>query len=114
MPGYRAAMLACDAVCVPSRDDTLPLVSLDALGAGRVLMCTATTGTAAYLADGTSGFVAAAPDADAIAAMLARAVADRARWEEIAADGRAVFDRAFGQAPFLAILDDAVRWASRR
>lgn len=97
---YHARLVAADAVVVPSRDDTLPLVSLDALGAGRILMCTATTGTAAYLTDGQDGFVAGDPTEEALADMLRTALADRARWPDIAREGRAVFDRAFSADAF--------------
>ena len=106
--GYRAAVLACDAVVVPSRDDTLPLVSLDALGAGRLLICTRTTGTAAYLENGISGFVAPEPTAAAIAATLAEAIARVDDWPTIAAAGRAVFARSFSKDVFAARLRDTL------
>lgn len=111
---YRRAILACDAVLMPSRDDTLPLVTLDALGAERLLMCTATTGTSAYLNSGVDGFVAAEPTADAIAAMLSAALAERDRWPEIAAAGREVFDRCFSRAAFAGRVLDAFGEAERR
>ncbi len=98
--GYLAAMLGCDAVLVPSRTDTLPLVSLDALGAARVLMCTPTTGTSAYLDPGVSGFVSSATDARAIAAMLSEAVARTADWPAIGEAGRKVFARSFSKDVF--------------
>ena len=98
--GYRAALRAADCVVIPSRDDTLPLVSLDALGAGRVLMCTATTGTAAYLSSGDNGFVAAEATAEALAAMLGEALCARERWPAIAAAGQAVFRHAFSADAF--------------
>ncbi|SOB81096.1 Glycosyl transferases group 1 [Sphingomonas guangdongensis] len=106
--GYRAAVLACDAVVVPSRDDTLPLVSLDALGVGRVLICTSTTGTAAYLENGVSGFVASEPTAAAIATALKEALARREDWPAIAAAGRAVFARHFSKDVFAARLRDTI------
>ena len=97
---YHAELVATDAVVVPSRDDTLPLVSLDALGAGRLLMCTATTGTAAYLTSGKDGFIASHPTEEALADMLRTALADRPRWPDIALQGRAVFNRAFSADAF--------------
>lgn len=104
LKGYHAALVAADAVVVPSRDDTLPLVSLDALGAGRLLMCTATTGTAAYLTSGKDSFIASEPTGDALADMLRAALADRPRWPEIALGGQAVFTRAFSPDAFAATL----------
>ena len=106
---YRRAMLECDAVLVSSRDDTLPLVSLDALGAGLVLMCTPTTGTAAALAPGVSGFVASESTADGIAAMLAEAVARRTDWRAIGFAGRAVFNARFSKDAFALALDGALQ-----
>lgn len=101
---YRAAVLASDAVLVPSRSDTLPLVSLDALGAGRVLFCTTSTGTAAYIESGKSGFVAKGPTAIDLAAMLDTALARRAEWPSIAITGQAVFTRHFSQEAFAALV----------
>ncbi|WP_375396961.1 glycosyltransferase family 4 protein [uncultured Sphingomonas sp.] len=97
---YREEILASDAVIIPSRDDTLPLVSLDALGAGRVLMCTATTGTSAYLVPGKSGYVARDASARAIAAMLSEALAGQAGWPDVAAEGENVFRASFSTAAF--------------
>ncbi|MFL0415823.1 glycosyltransferase family 4 protein [Sphingomonas sp. 179-A 2A2 NHS] len=104
LQGYHDALTAADAVVVPSRDDTLPLVSLDALGAGRVLMCTATTGTAAYIESGKTGFVAAEPTAEALARMLEAALAQGNCWCRIAAAGRSVFDHAFSPDAFASML----------
>ncbi len=104
---YRQAVLELDAVLVSSRDDTLPLVSLDALGAGRVLMCTATTGTSAALRPGESGFIADAPTAEAIAAMLTEAVARRRDWPAVGEAGRGVFASVFSKAAFAERLNKA-------
>ncbi len=109
---YVAAMLGCDAVLVPSRSDTLPLVSLDALGAGRLLLCTHTTGTSAYLIDGVSGFVCA-PDAASIAAMLTRALAVRPSWSAIGGEGRLVFEESFSKPSFTRGLESAITTALR-
>lgn len=101
---YLSAMNACDMVLIPSRDDTLPLVSLDALGFSKVLVCTATTGTAVYLVDGVSGFVAEQPTAASIAAALSRVLSGRDRLHEIATAGRKVFEANFSKAAFASSL----------
>lgn len=105
---YRAELLRSDAVVVPSRDDTLPLVSLDALGAGRILMCTATTGTAAYVMSGTNGFVAREASPAALAEMLTSALTATASWSEVAAGGQEVFRRSFSRDAFARLLSDAM------
>ncbi len=97
---YRDALLSCHAVLIPSRDDTLPVVSLDALGCARVLMCTPTTGTASYIENGRSGFVAERADEEAIGEMLASAIACRGEWPEIGERGREVFERNFSRSRF--------------
>ncbi len=96
----REAMLACDAVLMPSRDDTLPMVTVDALGCGRVLLCTRTTGTAAYLRHGADGFIAEEPTAASIAQALEEALARRGDWPSIGEAGRALFERTFSKAAF--------------
>ncbi|MCH4891845.1 hypothetical protein GO308_01815 [Sphingomonas sp. SFZ2018-12] len=94
------AMLDVDAVLVCSREDTLPLVSLDALGCGRVLMLLPGVGTRNWITDNVSGLIAADASGPAVAELLSRALATRARLPEIAAAGRDVFDRHFSQAEF--------------
>ena len=112
LDGYRQALAAADIILCPSRDDTLPLVSLNALAEGKVLICSAEVGTAAYLTDGVSGFILSANHPDEIAAVLARAIAARERWPEIGAAAQAVFQNNFSEARFerrlLALLDAAL------
>jgi glycosyltransferase involved in cell wall biosynthesis len=105
---YEAEAAAVDAVLVPSRDDTLPLVSLDALGAGRVLMCTPTTGTSAYLHSGVDSFVSATADPESIAAMLSAAIARRAEWPAIGNAGEALFTRTFSKTAFSKCILEAI------
>ena len=106
---YLDALAGCDIVLVPSRDDTLPLVSLDALAAGRVLACSRRVGTAGYLTPGVSGLVARAPEPDALAAALAPALADPALRAAMGRAGRAVFEREFTHEAFARRLRDLVR-----
>ena len=101
---YQEAMLAADAVIVPSRDDTLPLVSIDALSSGRLLLCTRSTGTAAFIEHGISGFIADSPDAEAITAMLQQVIERRPVLPKIAAEGISVFNRNFSRDVFAAEL----------
>jgi len=100
LEAYRAALGAADIVLCPSRDDTLPLVSLDALAAGKVLICSGDVGTAAYLEDGVSGFVLARNRPSDIAATLGRAIDARGRWPEIGEAARAVFRANFSMERF--------------
>ncbi|MEO6081349.1 MAG: glycosyltransferase family 4 protein [Steroidobacteraceae bacterium] len=110
---YRRKMLECDAVLISSRDDTLPLVSLDALGAGRVLMCTPTTGTSAYLSNGVDGFVAGATDAQGMAAMITDAILRRDSWPKIGIAAQKLFALAFSKEAFAARLRAEIEPAIR-
>ena len=97
---YVTAMIMTDIVLVSSRDDTLPLVSLDALGAKKILICTRTTGTSTWIRDGVNGFIAETADVDALTDALGRALARRSDWLSIGEAGRAVFDSAFSEKAF--------------
>ena len=98
---YTQRLVDMDAILIPSRDDTLPLVSLDALGCGRVLLTTATVGTSTYLRDGVSGFVATEPTVAAVTDLLERAVAARATWKDVGEAGAAVFGVHFSRNAFV-------------
>lgn len=114
---YRQMLLDSDAVVVPSRSDTLPLVSLDALGACRLLICTRSTGTSAYVVQGESGFIAEQACAQTLAATLTLAMERLDAWPSIAAAGQAVFARHFSREAFgtavLARLDALTAGAQR-
>jgi len=97
---YVEAMLKSDMVIIPSRSDTLPLVSLNALCAGVPLMCTSHTGTTAYLEDGVSGYIIPSATVDDILTTLRRALGCQDRWSDIAAAGRKIFDSHFAQEKF--------------
>jgi len=79
-----------DIVLLASRDDTLPLVSLDCLALGRVLVCTRETGTSEFIEDGVSGFVAEKASPEAVADALTRAFEHRSQWAEIGRRGREI------------------------
>lgn len=97
---YVEELSASDAILIASRDDTLPLVSIDALGVAKVLMCTNTTGTSSYIKHGESGFVSRSPSPLDIADMLREAV-DRANdLPTIAMQGKQVFDEQFSTKAF--------------
>lgn len=89
-----------DIVLLASRDDTLPLISLDCLALGRVLVCTRETGTSEFLEDGISGFIAENASSAAIADALTRALAQREHWAEIGRRGREICERNFTYAIF--------------
>ena len=98
----RAALADADGVIIPSLDEPLSLVALEAMSAGKLVLCTRACGVADFLEDGISAFLADAPTAAGIGDMLARALANPARWAAIGGKGRAVYDAEFHPDVFAA------------
>lgn len=105
---YLAAMRECDVVLVPSRDDTLPLVSLDAMSFAKALVVSRATGTSEYLDDGVSGIILEYNSPSEIADALMRLLNDEAARVEIGLAGRAVFRDKFTVERFAERLDAAL------
>lgn len=101
-------MAASDIILVPSRDDTLPFVTLDALSMGKPLICSRTTGTSEYLEEGVAGLVLQENNPTEIAATLARVIADANLRETLAAGARRVYEQHFTVAGFTANLHAAL------
>ncbi|MBM2711147.1 glycosyltransferase [Mesorhizobium caraganae] len=97
---YERALHETDILLVSSRDDTLPLVSIDALGCGKILVCSTAVGTAEYIEDGVSGYIAEDSSPTSLAAALGRAISDRAKWPEIGDAAKAVFAANFSPEAF--------------
>ena len=105
LEGYAENMAQSDIVLCPSRDDTLPLVSLDALANGKILVCSRAVGTSAYLRDRVSGYVPTTSGPGDIARALTIAITDRTRWPAIQAAARKVFEDNFTEARFRSRID---------
>lgn len=97
---YRRAIAEADAVLVPSRDDTLPLVSIDALSAGRLLLLTRAVGTANWLEDGGDALIENQPDEDAMRRLFERALQLGPAISEIAKSGHARYCAEFSPDAF--------------
>lgn len=97
---YMKEMLSCQVLLVASRDDTLPFVSIDALGAGKVLLCTSTTGTSAYIKHGVSGFIAEFADPQSVANILHNLVDEHDQLVNIGKNGKKVFETQFSVQAF--------------
>jgi glycosyltransferase involved in cell wall biosynthesis len=95
-------LAAGDAVCVPSvRDDSgnvdgLPNVMLEALASGTPLVTTAAGGIGAVVEDGRTAFVVPERDPAAIAAAVARILADGPAALRMGAAARGFVDAGFG------------------
>jgi glycosyltransferase involved in cell wall biosynthesis len=86
----RSALLGrAAAVLVPSREEALSLVVLEAWAEGVPVVASATPGPAYLIADGASGLLVPIADDAAMAAAVNRVLADRALADRLAAGGRA-------------------------
>ena len=97
---YLKLLSDTDILLCPSRDDTLPLVSLNALAEGKILICSQETGTSKYIQDGVSGFVLEHNGPDEIAATLIRAVDGFSDWPNFRREARRVFTENFSRERF--------------
>lgn len=93
---------AADLVLVPSRDEPLSLVAIEAMSAGAVVVCSRAAGIAGYLEDGRSAFIADAATPESLAAALERCLRARSDWPAIAAEARAIYDACFTPERFRA------------
>ncbi len=97
---YREIMLTSDIIVCPSRDDTLPLVTLDALGCGKALVLSDTTGTVDFMTAGVHGLVFKSEDAAQLAQCLQRLLDDPALRQRLGQAGRELFLEHFSLAGF--------------
>ncbi len=66
---------AADLACIPSLEDNYPNIALEALACGTPCLATPVGGLTEMVREGSSGILAAAPDAEALAEALLRYVA---------------------------------------
>jgi glycosyltransferase involved in cell wall biosynthesis len=82
-------LAACDALCLLSEAEALPMSILEAMALGRAVVTTDVGGTGEAVAHGETGLVVPAADAGAAAAALSRLAGDPERAREMGALGRA-------------------------
>ncbi|MFD1104201.1 glycosyltransferase [Sphingobium olei] len=92
---YRKALSDTDIILVCSRDDTLPLVSLDSLALGKALICSATTGTSRYLQHEESALILKHNSPQEIADAISRLIDDAELRQKIGVGARSVFEEYF-------------------
>jgi glycosyltransferase involved in cell wall biosynthesis len=89
-----------------SRCEGLPLVIVEAMLAGRLVIATDAGGSAEVIEDGVTGFIAEAPTVGAIDDAMERAWRDRPRWAEIAARGAEAIRQTIPPDPGTAFVSD--------
>jgi len=97
---YRKILFDTDIVLVCSRDDTLPLVSLDSLALGKALICSATTGTSRYLEHEKSALILKYNSPDEIADAITRLITNPELRRKIGDGARSVFEEHFTHDAF--------------
>jgi glycosyltransferase involved in cell wall biosynthesis len=84
-----------DVVVLPSRDETMPIVILEAMGLGKAVISTDVGGVREWLRDGMNGLVVEKEDPAALAEALATCANKPEFVEQLQAAGRRSFDRHF-------------------
>jgi GT2 family glycosyltransferase len=101
-------MAACDIILIPSRDDAMSFVGLDALSLGKALVCSRATGVSEYLQDGRSVLILHENTPEEISRVLARAIADTELRTTLGQGARAVSERTFTPQRFAENLEAAL------
>lgn len=101
-------------VAVPSRYDNFPFAGLEAMAAGRPVVCTASTGTAELLDGTTAGAVVAVDDTHALAAALRRYLLDPAAAVRAGQEARLLVDRHCSPGRIAERREECYREAMRR
>jgi glycosyltransferase involved in cell wall biosynthesis len=81
----RAMMSQADAVVIPSRHDYCPLVALEALQAGAIVIASRVGGLPELIRDQETGFLVPPGDAEALAEIVCRVATDRSGWPALRA-----------------------------
>jgi glycosyltransferase involved in cell wall biosynthesis len=95
-------MAQADVLVLPSYDEGLPLVILEALAHGVAVVCTPVGEIPAVLSDGVNASFVTPGDVDGIAAALQKLLRDPELLETLGRNGRALYERQFSLARFFA------------
>lgn len=93
--GAAALLNQADAVVLPSRDETMPIVILEAMGLGKGVISTEVGGVREWIQDEMNGLLVAREDSDELARALTRYVQEPAFAREVAVAGLRTFERHF-------------------
>ena len=88
-------MREADVIVCPSRDETMPIVLLEAMSMGKPCISFDVGGIHEWIEDGVNGMLAPAQDTAALAATIERVAADAELREAIGAAGWATFEQHF-------------------
>lgn len=80
---------------VASRDDPMPLVSVESFILSKPIICSDHTGTATYLNDNENGMIFASGNSDELAAKITFAIQNRDRMQAMGIQARKIYDEHF-------------------
>lgn len=89
-----------DVLVCPSRQDAMPTVAAEAMMHGVACIVSDVTGTAAYIQDGTDGFVVPSGDDNALAARMLWCVEHKTQLEDIGKRARRLYEKHFSMPVF--------------
>jgi glycosyltransferase involved in cell wall biosynthesis len=95
-------MAQSDVLVLPSYDEGLPLVILEALAHGVAVVCTPVGEIPAVLSDGVNALFVDPGDIDGIAERLQRVLREPGLLETLGRNGRAIYERQFSLSRFFA------------
>lgn len=84
-----------DCMIVASRDDPMPLVSVESFILSKPIICSDHTGTATYLNDNENGMIFASGNSDELAAKITFAIQNRDRMQAMGIQARKIYDEHF-------------------
>ena len=84
-----------DVIVLPSRDETMPIVILEAMGLGKMVISTNVGGVREWLRDGMNGFLVEKENPEALAEALATCAGRPDFRRQLASAGARTFDRHF-------------------
>lgn len=93
--GATALLAEADALVSPSRDETMPVAILEAMGLGKAVVSTDVGGVREWICDGMNGLIVPPENSNELAAALTRCLADPKLLAQLGATARRTFDHHF-------------------
>lgn len=106
---YQRLMNETDVIICPSRDDTLPLVSIDALSMGKMLICSTAVGTSKFINNGKNGIIFPNADSTALAAAITNAIKNHSLIKIMGIEARRTYLENFSEDVFSTKIQKIIR-----
>lgn len=100
---------AADVLVCPSRDETMPIVVLEAMSLGKAIVCTDVGGVGEWIRDGEDGLLVPSEDAEALAKAIERLIRDDTFREKVSAGARKTYERHFTIDNYAAQFESLIR-----